>query len=86
MMINRPYSSIFIEGGWTRYKLISRANPANLANNCSKKLETLIGSARERIVRTTSADRPDPGPDRPVPHFGAQQILDASVQVDFFVC
>jgi hypothetical protein len=38
-------------GGWTRYKQISRANSANLANNCSKKLGTLTGSARARTVR-----------------------------------
>jgi hypothetical protein len=51
-MINRLYSSVFIEeGGWTRYKQISRANSTNLANNCSKKLETLIGSAHARTVR-----------------------------------
>jgi hypothetical protein len=66
-MINRPYSFIFIEEwDWTRYKPISHANPANLANNRSKKLGTLIGSAR--------ADRPAPRPDRPVSHFGAQQL------------
>ena len=68
LMINRTYSSIFIEeGGWTRYKLISWANLVNLANNCSKKLGTLIGSTRARTVRTTSADHP-------VPHFGAQHM------------
>jgi hypothetical protein len=39
------------EGGWTRYRLISRTNPANLANNRSTKLGTLIGSARaDRLV------------------------------------
>jgi hypothetical protein len=43
----QQYFSIFIEeGGWTRYKLISRVNPVNLDNNRSKKLRTLIGSAR----------------------------------------
>jgi hypothetical protein len=63
MLFNWPYSSIFIEeGGWTRYKLISRVNSVNLANNCSKKLGTLIDSARARTVRTTSAYRPDHGP------------------------
>jgi hypothetical protein len=67
MMINRSYSSIFIEeGGWTRYKQIHLANSVNLANNCSKKLGTLIGSAHVRTVRTTDADRP-------AAHFGSQQ-------------
>jgi hypothetical protein len=61
-MFNRLYSSVFIEGGWTRYKQISRVNFANLANNNSKKLGTLIGSAHARAVRTTSADRLDRGP------------------------
>jgi hypothetical protein len=78
-MFNRSYSSIFIEdGGWTRYKLISQVNLANLANNRSKKLETLIGSARARTVRTTSADRPALGPNRPIAHFGAQHHRSAS--------
>jgi hypothetical protein len=46
-MINRSYSSVFIEeGGWTRYKQILRANSVNLTNNHSKKLGTLIDSAR----------------------------------------
>jgi hypothetical protein len=43
-------------GDWTFYKLISRANSANLANNHSTKLGTLICSAHARTVRT--ADRP----------------------------
>jgi hypothetical protein len=59
-MLNRSYSSVFIEeGGWTRYKQISWANSANLANNYSKKLGTLTGSARARTVRPSQ--------------FGAQQ-------------
>jgi hypothetical protein len=70
-MINRSYSSIFIEeGGWTRYKPISRANSVNLANNHSKKLGTLIGSARVWIIRTTCADRLD----RLATYFGAQHM------------
>jgi hypothetical protein len=44
MIINRSYSSIFIEGGWTRYKQIYRINSVNLVNNCSKKLGTLTDS------------------------------------------
>jgi hypothetical protein len=53
-MLNRPYFSVFIEkGGWSRYKQISRANSANLANNCRMKLRTLTGSAR--------VDRPNRG-------------------------
>jgi hypothetical protein len=59
MITNRSYTSVFIEeGGWTLYKLISRANFANLANNRSTKLGTLIYSAHARTVRTTSVDRP----------------------------
>jgi hypothetical protein len=59
MITNWPYTSLFIEeGGWTLYKLISRANSANLANNRSTKLGTLICSAQERTVRPTGADRP----------------------------
>jgi hypothetical protein len=51
MIFNRAYSSVFIEeGGWTRYKQISRVNSANLANNNSKKLGTLIGYAHARTV------------------------------------
>jgi hypothetical protein len=47
MIANRSYSSVFIEeGGWTRYKQTPRANSVNLANKHSKKLGTLIGSAR----------------------------------------
>jgi hypothetical protein len=54
-MINRSYTSLFIEeGGWTLYKLISRANSANLANNRSTKLGTLICSAHARTVRPQS--------------------------------
>jgi hypothetical protein len=52
------YLCIYRGGGWTLYKLISRANSANLANNCSTKLGTIICSAHGRTVRTTSADRP----------------------------
>jgi hypothetical protein len=61
------YLSIYKGGGWTLYKLISRANSANLANNRSTKLGTLICSAHARTVRPTSMDRPDrsaSGPDR----------------------
>jgi hypothetical protein len=73
MITNRPYTSVFIEeGGWTLYKLISRANSVNLANNRSTKLGTLICSAHAWIIRT--ADRLAPGPDRPTALFGAQHI------------
>jgi hypothetical protein len=66
MITNRPYTSLFIEeGGWTLYKLISRANSANLANNRSTKLGTLICSAHARAVWPTGVDRPALGPDRP---------------------
>jgi hypothetical protein len=43
---------IYRGGGWTHYKQTPRANSENLANKHSKKLGTLIYSAR--------ADRPDP--------------------------
>jgi hypothetical protein len=52
------YLSIYRGGGWTLYKLISRANIANLANNRSTKLGTLIYSAHGRTVRPIGADRP----------------------------
>jgi hypothetical protein len=66
MITNRSYTSIFIEeGDWTLYKLISRANSANLANNRSTKLRTLICSAHARTVWPT-------GTDRPAAQFGAQ--------------
>jgi hypothetical protein len=45
------YLCIYRGGGWTLYKLISRANSANLDNNRSTKLETLICSAHARTVR-----------------------------------
>jgi hypothetical protein len=47
------YLSIYRGGDWTLYKLISRANSVNLANNRSIKLETLICSAYARTVRVT---------------------------------
>jgi hypothetical protein len=57
-MINRPYSSVFIEeGGWIRYKQIFRVNFANLANNYSKKLETLTVSARGRTLEAGPSAR-----------------------------
>jgi hypothetical protein len=57
MITNRPYTSLFIEeGGWTLYTTEFRANSANLANNRSTKLETLIYSAHARTVRSTGAD------------------------------
>jgi hypothetical protein len=52
------YLSIYKGGGWTLYKLISRANSVNLANNRSTKLGTLICSAHAQTVRPTGADRP----------------------------
>jgi hypothetical protein len=58
IITNRSYTSVFIEeGGWTRYKQTPRANPVNFVNKHSKKLETLICSARARTVRPTGADR-----------------------------
>jgi hypothetical protein len=44
------YLCIYRGGCWTLYKLISRANSANLANNRSTKLGTLICSAHARTV------------------------------------
>jgi hypothetical protein len=71
MMFNQPYFSIFIdEGGWTRYKQISRVNFANLANNHSKKLRTLTDSACARpsappVRAIWTVDRLALGPNRP---------------------
>jgi hypothetical protein len=45
------YLCIYRGGGWTLYKLISRANSANLANNRSTKLGTLIYSTHARTVQ-----------------------------------
>jgi hypothetical protein len=71
MIANRPYTSLFIEeGGWTLYKLISRANSVNLANNRSTKLGTLIYSAHARTVWPIGADRPAWS----TAHFGAQHL------------
>jgi hypothetical protein len=62
MITNRPYTSLFIEeGGWTLYTTDFRANSANIANNRSTKLETLICSAHARTVRPTGAGCPDRG-------------------------
>jgi hypothetical protein len=73
IITNRPYTFVFIqEGGWTLYKLISQTNSANLANNHSTKLGTLIYSAHVRTIRT--ADRPASGPDRPRAQIGAQHM------------
>jgi hypothetical protein len=58
MITNRSYTSVFIEeGGWTLYKLISRANSVNLANNRSTKLGTLICSTHAWTVRPQGPDR-----------------------------
>jgi hypothetical protein len=46
----------------------------NLANNHSKKLGTLIGSARAGTVQTTSADRPDRGSSGPEAEPSARSI------------
>jgi hypothetical protein len=61
------YLSIYRGGGWTLYKLTSRANSANLANNCSTKLGTLIYSTHARTVRPQDRTGPSDA------HFGAQQ-------------
>jgi hypothetical protein len=47
------YLCIYRGGGWTIYKLISQANSANLANNRSTKLGTLICFAHARTVRSS---------------------------------
>jgi hypothetical protein len=72
MITNRPYTSLFIEGGLDPLQTNFRAFPAILANNRSTKLGTLICSAHARTVRT--ADRPAAGPDRPLAQSGAQHI------------
>jgi hypothetical protein len=70
--------SIYRGGGLDPLPSELRANPAIFANKRSKKLGTLICSARARTVRPTGADRPDRGPSGlragpSAPHFGAQQ-------------
>jgi hypothetical protein len=55
------YLSVYRGGGWTLYTTDFRANSANLANNHSTKLGTLICSAHARTVRPTGADCPDRG-------------------------
>jgi hypothetical protein len=78
MITNRPYTSLFIEeGGLDPLQTNFRANPANLTNNHSTKLGTLICSVLAWTVRPTGADRP------PV-QFGSKQydlgyfVLEAS--------
>jgi hypothetical protein len=62
LIINRSYTSLFIEEeGWTLYTTEFRANSANLANNRSTKLGTLIYSAHARAVWPMGADYPDRG-------------------------
>jgi hypothetical protein len=73
------YLSIYRGGGWTLYTTDFRANSANLANNRSTKLGTLICSTHARTVRPTGADRPDRGPfglraGLSAPHFGAKHM------------
>jgi hypothetical protein len=65
--------SFYRGGGCTLYTTGFRANSANLANKHNTKLGTLIYSAHARTVRSTSADCPASGPDRPRAHFGAKQ-------------
>jgi hypothetical protein len=45
-------------GGLNPLQVVSRANPAVLANKSCGKLGTLTDSAHARTVRTTTADRP----------------------------
>jgi hypothetical protein len=45
-------------GGLDPLQVVSRANPAVLANKSREKLETLTDSAHARTVHTTTADRP----------------------------
>jgi hypothetical protein len=56
------YLSIYRGGGLDPLQTDFRANPANLVNNRSTKLGTLICSALARIVRPIGANRPDHGP------------------------
>jgi hypothetical protein len=52
------YLSIYRGGGLVPLQTNFWANSANLANNRSTKLGTLICSAHARTVRPTGADRP----------------------------
>ena len=78
------YLSIYRGGGLDPLQTNFRANPANLANNRSTKLGTLIYSARARTVWPIGADRPDRRPSglRAEPsgaQFGAQQVENGRV-------
>ena len=71
--------SIYRGGGLDPLPSELRANPAIFANKRSKKLGTLICSARARTVLPTGADRPDRGPfglraGLSAPQFGAQHM------------
>jgi hypothetical protein len=59
------YLSIYRGGGLDPLQTNFRANPANLANNRSTKLGTLIYSAHARTVRPTGS---------PHAQFGAKQV------------
>jgi hypothetical protein len=52
-------------GGLDSLQVVSRANPAVLANKSREKLETLTDFAHARTVRATTVDRPALRPDRP---------------------
>jgi hypothetical protein len=45
-------------GGLDLLQVVSRANPAVLANESREKFGTLTDSAHARIVRATTVDRP----------------------------
>jgi hypothetical protein len=82
--------SIYRGGGLDPLPPKLRANPAIFANKRSKKLGTLICSARARTVRPTGADCPDRGPSGlrvglSAPQFGAQHLrLQIYDIIDFF--
>ena len=68
------YLSIYRGGGLDPLQTNVRAFPVILANNRNTKLGTLICSAHARTVRSTGADRPASGPDRPRAQIGAQHM------------
>jgi hypothetical protein len=66
-------------GGLDPLQVVSRANPAVLANKSCKKLGTLIDSVHMRTVCTTTVDHPDHEPSGlrtgpSVRHFSALNI------------
>jgi hypothetical protein len=72
------YLFIYRGGGLNHLQTNFQANPANLANNCSTKLGTLICSALAQTVQPTGADCPD--------RAGPSALLNLVLNTFFFIC